>query len=245
MHNSRTFANIAQKLVAEAFAPAGPAYKTGNVDKINAGVDGLFGLGLGGQSVHPFVRHSHGGLVGLDGAKGIVGGLSILGLGQGVEQGGFAYIGQAHNTNTERHVVSLRYAKRRIARSGRRARAGLAANYFSGLGSGISYGLPLRARQNLGNQRCHKGNPRRQCRQARACYRRKARMRQEDYCKRVLTEGARPSPARGSRTSGRRSSVMGTVAVPMASTSLLDVWISRMLKRTCSPVATYVPASTA
>jgi len=148
MHNGRAFANVAQKLVAQPFTLACAAYQTCNVDKINTGVNGLLGLGLGGQGIHPLVRHRHRGLVGFNGAEGVVGGLGILGLGQGVEKGGFANVGQAHNTNTERHVVSLLRAKRRIARSGRRARAGLAASKISGPGSRIVTLLPRRARRN-------------------------------------------------------------------------------------------------
>ena len=60
------------------------------------------------------------------------------------------------------------------------------------------------------------------------------------YCSLVRTVGVRPSPAPGprSRSRLRMSSVMGTVAVPMASTSPLVVWIRRRLKRTCSRLTT-------
>ena len=108
LHDGRAFADIAQKLVAQPLALAGPAHQPGNVDKVHAGINGLARPGLGGEGVHPRVRHGHCGLVGFNGAERVVGGLGVLRLGQGVEQGGFAHVGQPNDSDAERHAVSLR-----------------------------------------------------------------------------------------------------------------------------------------
>jgi hypothetical protein len=56
-----------------------------------------------GQLGQTRVRHFHDAHIGLDGAEGIVGGLDT-GLGQRIEQGGLANIGQANNTALQTHV---------------------------------------------------------------------------------------------------------------------------------------------
>ena len=99
-------ADVGQELVAQSLTLARALDEAGDVDEIDEGVNGFFRLGLGRQRVHAGVRHGNSGLVGLDGAEGIVGGLSVLGLGQGVEKSGLAHVGQADDTNTERHVFS-------------------------------------------------------------------------------------------------------------------------------------------
>ena len=110
LHNGRAFPDGSQKLVAQALALAGAAHQTGDVDEIHAGMNGLLRFRLGRERVHALVRHGHSGLVGLNGAEGIIGGLGVLCFGQGVEQGGLAHVGQAHDADAERHGDSLRCA---------------------------------------------------------------------------------------------------------------------------------------
>ena len=123
------FADIGQELIAQSFALAGAAHETGNINEIHAGMDGLFGLCLGGQGVHARVRHSHRSLVGLDGAEGIVGGLGILSLGQGIEEGGLAHVGQPDDTDAESHAFSL-WGECRGMRSSAKQKAPDAPGHF-------------------------------------------------------------------------------------------------------------------
>ena len=50
------------------------------------------------DSLGPLVGHGHGGLVGFDGAEGVVRGFGVLRLGQRIEQSGLAHVGQADDT---------------------------------------------------------------------------------------------------------------------------------------------------
>ena len=106
MHDGRAFADVAQKLVAKAFALAGSPHKTGNVDEVHAGIDGFLRFGLVCQVAQPRVRHGHRSLVRLDGAEGVVGGLGVLGLGEGIEKSGLAHVGQTDDTYAEGHAFS-------------------------------------------------------------------------------------------------------------------------------------------
>ena len=100
-HDGRAFADVGQELVAETFALARAAHKTGDVHEVHGGINGLGGLHKLGQRVHALVRHGHGGLVGFDGAEGIVRGFGVLGLGERVEQGGLAHVGQTDDSYTQ------------------------------------------------------------------------------------------------------------------------------------------------
>src|SRR5690554_146070 len=96
------FADVGQKLVAQAFAFGGTLYQPGNVDKLHGGRQDPFRLDNFGQGIKARVGHGNDTAVGLNGAKGKVFG-SNAGLGQGVEQGGLAYVGQTHNTAIKTH----------------------------------------------------------------------------------------------------------------------------------------------
>ena len=135
-YDGGAFADIAQELVAQAFALAGAAHQAGDVDEVHTGVDGLFGRDLGRKRVHALVGHGHGGLVGFDGTERIVGGLRVLRLGQGVEQGGFPHVGQTHNADAEGHGLSLRAWKfRAMRRWRRRKKAQERPEHVVGMGS--------------------------------------------------------------------------------------------------------------
>ena len=96
-------ADIAEELVAKAFALAGPAHEAGDVDEGQLGRDDLLATRNRRQLVKPGIGHADLPDVGLDRAEGIVRRLRRLGLGQRVEQGGLADIGQPDDTTFETH----------------------------------------------------------------------------------------------------------------------------------------------
>ena len=79
-------ADVAEELVAEAFALAGAFDEAGDVDELHGGGDEGLGLDECGDLVEALVGHGDDAGVGVDGAEGIVGGLR-LGRGEGVEDG--------------------------------------------------------------------------------------------------------------------------------------------------------------
>ena len=97
------FADMGKEFVPESFAPAGSGHETGDIGKAHGGRHDLGRIDQLGQGIEPGIGHGHDGDVGLDGAEGVVGGLGVLGLGEGVEQGGFADIGQTHDTDGKGH----------------------------------------------------------------------------------------------------------------------------------------------
>ena len=90
-------ADVGQEFVAQALAPAGALDQTGDVHELNDSRGGLFGVVHLAQLVQTVVGHSHHAHVGVDGAEGVVGALGA-GVGDGVEQGALAHVGQTHNT---------------------------------------------------------------------------------------------------------------------------------------------------
>ncbi len=77
-------ADVAEELVAEAFAFAGAFDEAGDVDKLHGGGDEGLGLDEGGDFGETLIGHGNDAGVGVDGAEGVVGGLR-LGRGEGVE----------------------------------------------------------------------------------------------------------------------------------------------------------------
>ena len=90
-------ADVAQELVAQTLAAGGTLDQTGDVHKLDDSGGGLLGVVHLGQLVQTVVRHRHHAHVGVDGAEGVVGALGA-GVGDGVEQGALAHVGQAHDT---------------------------------------------------------------------------------------------------------------------------------------------------
>ncbi|KAF5036288.1 hypothetical protein DSECCO2_576600 [anaerobic digester metagenome] len=97
------FADVGQEFVAQALALARSGDEAGDVGEAHGGGHDLRRVDERGQGVEAGVRHGHDGHVGLDGAERVVGGLCVLGFGQGVEQGGFADVGQAHDADGNGH----------------------------------------------------------------------------------------------------------------------------------------------
>ena len=89
-------ADVAQKFVAQALAPAGPLHQAGDVHKLNHRRGGLLGVVHLRQPVQPGIRDGHHAHVGVDSAEGVVGALRA-GVGNGVKQGTFAHVGQTHD----------------------------------------------------------------------------------------------------------------------------------------------------
>ena len=97
-HDGGTFADVGQKLIAQSFAFARASHKACDIHEIHGGVNGFGGLHQFGEGIHALVGHGHGGLVGFDGAEGVVRGFGVLRLGESVEQSGFAHVGQTDDS---------------------------------------------------------------------------------------------------------------------------------------------------
>ena len=96
-------ADVGQELVAQALALGRAAHQAGDVDEVDPRRDDLLGRDDRGQHVQARLRHRHVADVGLDGAERIVGGLGRGGLGQRVEQGRLADVGQADDGDFQGH----------------------------------------------------------------------------------------------------------------------------------------------
>ncbi len=97
-------ADHGEELIAKPFALRGAAHEPGDVDESEPGRDGLGGFGDPGERVEARVGHRHLTDIRLDGAEGIVGRRGGRGLGQRVEQGGLADIGQSDDAAFESHA---------------------------------------------------------------------------------------------------------------------------------------------
>ena len=89
-------ADVAEELVAEAFAFRRALHEARDVHDFHRGRHDASGVDQLGEFRESFVGHGDDAHVGLDGAEGEVGRL-CLGITQAVEQGGLAHVGQAHN----------------------------------------------------------------------------------------------------------------------------------------------------
>ena len=89
--------DVGQELVAQALALAGALHQSGDVHEFDDRRGLLIRLIHLRQLVQPLVRHRYHAHVGVDGAERIVGALGA-GVGDGVEQGRFAHIGQTHDS---------------------------------------------------------------------------------------------------------------------------------------------------
>ena len=99
-------ADIGQEFVAQALALGGALHQTGDVHEFHHGGGGLLGLIEVGKPAQPLVRHADHAYIGVDGAEGVIV-RRHAGVGDGVEQGRFAHIGQTHDTKFHRWCISL------------------------------------------------------------------------------------------------------------------------------------------
>ena len=101
------FADVAEELVAQAFALGGAFDEAGDVHEFDGGGDDDGGFGDLFKDLEAGVGDSDDADVGVDGAEGVVGGLGFARACDGVEEGGFSNVGQTdyssfeHKTNGE------------------------------------------------------------------------------------------------------------------------------------------------
>ncbi|MCY1535036.1 hypothetical protein D9M68_704240 [compost metagenome] len=95
-------ANVGEELVAQAFTRAGSGHQAGDVHELHDGRHDALGRDDLCELLQARIGHFHHAHVGLDGAEGVVFG-GDAGLGQRVEKGGLAHIGQAHDAALEAH----------------------------------------------------------------------------------------------------------------------------------------------
>ena len=103
MHDGINFANIAEELVAEAFALARTFDEAGDVDKRKLCRDHLRALGDCSDLIETFVRNCYLTDVRLNRAEWIVRSLSSLRFSQCIKEGRFADVWQSDDPATETH----------------------------------------------------------------------------------------------------------------------------------------------
>ena len=96
MDNGVCHADVGKELVAQALAPAGALDKASDIHEFNDRGGRLFRVVHLRELVQPRIRYGDHPHVGVDGAEGIIGALRT-GIGDGVEQGRFADVGQTYN----------------------------------------------------------------------------------------------------------------------------------------------------
>ena len=96
MHDGVHLADVAEKLVSQTLAPAGPLHQAGDVHEFQRGGGVLFGMIHFGQHVQAVVGYGHYAGVRFDGAEGIVCRLRAR-TGDGVEQRALAHVRQAND----------------------------------------------------------------------------------------------------------------------------------------------------
>ena len=101
-------ADVAEELVAQPFALRGAADQPGDIDERELGRDDLGRAGDRRQLVEPRVGYRDLPDIGLDGAEGIIGRLRRLRLGERIEEGRLADIGQADDAAFEAHRYLIR-----------------------------------------------------------------------------------------------------------------------------------------
>jgi len=99
-------ADVAEELVAEAFALRRALHQPSDIDERQLGWDDLGRAGDGRQPVEPRIGNRDLADVRLDRAEGIVGRLRRLRLGQRVEEGRLADVRQADDTAFKAHGSS-------------------------------------------------------------------------------------------------------------------------------------------
>ena len=101
-HDGFAFTDVREELVAEAFALGGALYKACNIHKFcNGGNDGFWVVYLD-QFIEAAIRHAHHAHVRFDGAEGVVGRFGAC-VGDGVKDGGLAYVREAYDTAFKTH----------------------------------------------------------------------------------------------------------------------------------------------
>ena len=86
-------ADVAQELVAQAFALGRALHQPRDIHKMHNGRRDLPGIKHFGQHLQPLIWNGHHAFIGLNGAEGVIGRLRP-GFGDGVEQCAFTYVGK-------------------------------------------------------------------------------------------------------------------------------------------------------
>ena len=95
-------AYVRQELVAQPLALRGAGNQPGDIDELDGGRNDLLRPGNIAQLLQPRIRHRHHAHIGVDGTEGEIG-RGDTGLGQRVEQSGFANIGQTDDSAFDAH----------------------------------------------------------------------------------------------------------------------------------------------
>jgi hypothetical protein len=98
------FANVRKKLVPEAFTMACSADESGYVHDVHRCRNGALRLAYFAKHIQTAVGHVGAAEIWLYGAEREIGGLRLTGT-YTIEKGGFAYVGQPHDTAFEAHII--------------------------------------------------------------------------------------------------------------------------------------------
>ncbi len=101
LHDGVDFADMAEELVAQPFALARALDQAGDVHELDRRRNDDVGLDHLLQHLEPRIGHGHDADVRVDRAKGIIGRLRFAGAGDGVEESGFADVGQTDDSSSQ------------------------------------------------------------------------------------------------------------------------------------------------
>lgn len=87
MNDGINLANVGEEFVAKALAFAGSGDEAGDIDEFDGGGNDAVGFGDFAEGFEAGVGHLNDADVGIDGTKGVVGGLGFTGTGERVEEG--------------------------------------------------------------------------------------------------------------------------------------------------------------
>ncbi len=111
MDDGGALTDVGQEFVAQALTLGSALDQTGDIHELDDGGGGLFGGVKVGEPVQPVVGNGDHAHIGVDGAEGIVGRLGS-GVGNGVEEGALAHVGQAYDTQFHmQNVLSVCFWK--------------------------------------------------------------------------------------------------------------------------------------
>ena len=94
-----------EEFVAEAFALRRALDEAGDVHEFNRRRDDDVGFGDFCEQLEPRVRHGDDADVRVNGAEGIIRRLGLARARDGVEQGGFAHVGQSDDSSFEHNLI--------------------------------------------------------------------------------------------------------------------------------------------
>ncbi len=101
LHDGVHLADVAEKLVAQTFAVRRAFHEAGDVHKFNRRRNQCADAGDFGERFEARFRHGDDAEVRLDGAERVIFRLRLVRAGDGVEQGGFAHVGQTDDSGFE------------------------------------------------------------------------------------------------------------------------------------------------